>query len=148
MADINANFSALNASATATTSGLVPTPPNDTTKFLRGDATWATGGSNVTIVTAAATTLSLTTTAGQKVIVWAKGNLTGMAYASDFTVSLKYNGVTKDTVDIKGVYINGSACVPFSTMYTETPGAATQNITVTTSAASLANVVIIAQIIG
>lgn len=35
------NISAHVAEATATTDGLVPTPPNDITKFLRGDATFA-----------------------------------------------------------------------------------------------------------
>lgn len=36
--DVSANM----PEATATANGLVPTPPNDTTKFLRGDATWQT----------------------------------------------------------------------------------------------------------
>jgi hypothetical protein len=45
------------AAATATATGLVPTPPNNTTTFLRGDATWATpaagggapGGASLTV---------------------------------------------------------------------------------------------------
>jgi hypothetical protein len=40
------------AVATATTSGIVPTPPNDVTKVLRGDASWGTaaaGGGTKTI---------------------------------------------------------------------------------------------------
>ena len=41
--------------ATATTSGNVPTPPNSTTQFLRGDATWAT--SNLVASTTASFTV-------------------------------------------------------------------------------------------
>lgn len=41
-ADLTATqATALLDAANATTKGLVPTPPNDTGKFLRGDATWA-----------------------------------------------------------------------------------------------------------
>jgi hypothetical protein len=38
------NVSAYLPAATATVAGAVPTPPNDVTKFLRGDGTWATAG--------------------------------------------------------------------------------------------------------
>jgi len=93
----------------------------------------------ITIETTTGVTHSLTTIAGEKVIVWAKGwddraNTLG-------TINLKYNGVTKDTISAGGNG-NSDTYVPFSLMYTETPGAATANITVT-DGVSLQNVVII-----
>ena len=45
-----------NPIATATTSGLVPTPPNNTTTFLRGDGTFAIPASGLTLVAAVAAT--------------------------------------------------------------------------------------------
>lgn len=146
LTDINANFATLNTEATATTKGLVPTPPNDTTKVLRGDATWASGTTSV--VSSSTTTLSLTTLAGQRVVVMAKGtSQPGSAASFSDTILLKYNGVTKDTVTIAG---DTDATVPyygFSLMYTEVPGAGTHDITVTCGS-SVSDVVIIAQIIG
>jgi hypothetical protein len=85
-------------------------------------------------------TLSLTTIAGQKVIVIAKGNYSGASGAD--TVLLKYNGVTKDTLAIDGID-SANESNAFMLMYTETPGAATANITVT-SGYTLGNIVIIA----
>lgn len=133
----------------ATKHGFAPKFPNNTTTFLRGDGAYATPPTaSVTIVSATTTTLSLTTTAGQKVIVWAKGDITGSGSSSSPTISLKYNGVTKDTV-IVDQSDNGVTgwTVPFSLMYTEEPGAATQNVTVTTSADTLNRVMIIAQVV-
>lgn len=51
--DLTADRTIAISAATATTAGAVPTPPNDATKFLRGDATWAVpaGGGTVTSVT-------------------------------------------------------------------------------------------------
>jgi len=40
--DLSADRTIAVSSATATAAGLVPTPPNNTTTFLRGDATFAT----------------------------------------------------------------------------------------------------------
>jgi flagellar basal body rod protein FlgB len=79
------------------------------------------------------TTHTLTTTAVQRVIVWAKGVM--VANAGGNTVTLQYNGVTKDSqvaVASSGTHQNG-----FCLFYTETPGAATANITVTGAAASV-----------
>ena len=103
----------------------------------------------INIYTATATTLSLTTTASQKVIVWAKGDAAFVDNLT-FTVTLQYNGVTKDTASLRETNNTGSSTAPFSTMYTETPGAATHNITVVSSSgsATLADVVIIAMVIG
>ena len=44
------------STASSTAPGLVPTPPNDTTKFLRGDATWAVPPGTYSHPTATATT--------------------------------------------------------------------------------------------
>jgi hypothetical protein len=96
----------------------------------------------VTIETTTGTTHALTTVAGQRVIVWAKGDLTKTsAGAVAVTVTLKYNTVVKDTAIPynENVTTNRS----FALMYTETPGAATQNITVETDGGSIANVKII-----
>ena len=92
----------------------------------------------VSIYSASGTTLALTTTANQKVIVWAKGSIT--SDASDHTVLLNYNAVQKDIVNASATNTRQAA---FALQYTETPGAGTQNITVTSSQA-LSNVVIIA----
>ena len=81
-----------------------------------------------------AATASLATTATQRVIVWAKGDITTTAIV---TLTLAYNGVTKDQV---GVGYTSSIRFPFSLIYTEVPGAATNNITVTTTGGTLANV--------
>jgi len=98
-----------------------------------------------TIETTAGTTHSLTTIAGQKVIVLVKGTVihaTAEGYSD--AVTLKYNNITKDTVEFAGDPEGASQDKGgFSLMYTETPGATTQNITVETTASSIANVVII-----
>jgi hypothetical protein len=93
------------------------------------------------IETTTGVTHSLTTTAGQKVVVWAKGWGFGMAGTRNVTIN--YNAVQKDIVAIEG-----SDDVPFALMYTETPGAGTQDITVSASGGSISNVVIIIMKIG
>ncbi len=104
----------------------------------------SSGGSvNVKIYSVQGDTLSLTTLAGEVVTVWAKGDVIGGAVPT--IIELKYNGVTKDTVDIDvGTATNTG--VPFALEYTETPGALTHDITVTTDLGTLENVVIIAQV--
>jgi hypothetical protein len=94
-------------------------------------------------------THSLTTTAGQTVVVWAKGDAYVDGNNLTRTITLKYGGVTKDTVNAKNM--PGDAAdnkYPFSLMYTETPGAGTANITVEISGDSVANVVIIVAKLG
>jgi hypothetical protein len=83
-------------------------------------------------------THSLTTVAGQRVIVIIKGDTDSTA--AQGTVIAQYNAVTKDTVRVGDSAGTLQKC-PFSLVYSEVPGAATQNITVT-SGLSLANVVI------
>lgn len=100
----------------------------------------------ITSEVTAATTHSLTTTATQRVVVFAKGNLTNVGDTTNQTVTLKYNSVTKDSVtiaiDTDGI---GGLSIPFSLMYTETPGAATQNVTIETTGATINNPVILVQ---
>jgi hypothetical protein len=75
------------------------------------------------------TTKSLTTVAGETVVVFVKGtasrpgagNLAGGVY-------LLYNAVQKDTVTVQ---VSSTTNDAFCLFYTETPGAATHNITVT-----------------
>lgn len=98
----------------------------------------------ITIETTTGTTHSLTTTAGQRVIVFAKGNTSGSQIGSD--ILLQYNSVTKDTTAFAVTSGSSSTRYPFALMYTETPGAATADITV--SGATVSNVVILVIKIG
>lgn len=95
----------------------------------------------LSIESTSGSTHSLTTVANQKVLVIAKGNLQGTGDA--VAINLKYNGVTKDTVTVRPS--SSSHRDAFCLMYTEVPGAATQNITVEEDSVSgtLENVVII-----
>jgi hypothetical protein len=85
----------------------------------------------LSIETTDGTTHSLTTVANQKVIVFVNGQ-------SDFgatsrTISVSYNGTAKQTLTV-----NSSSTpdeFPFQLMYVDTPGAGTQNITVTSPGA-------------
>lgn len=151
-ADINGNFSALNTDKMETS-----VLDTDTTLAANSDAKVATQKAVKTYVDAnlttplssevtASTSHTLTTTASQKVVVFAKGNLKNLPDGSTATVSLKYGGTTKDTVNIM-IDTDGisNTAIPFSLMYTETPGAATANITVEASTATLENTVILVQ---
>lgn len=102
----------------------------------------AMGSNALSIETTTGTTHSLTTTAGQVVVVWVKGTISNNG--SNSSVLLKYNSVTKDTITT----INTTVDQSFALMYTEIPGAATADITVTTGFGSLTNVVIIVMKIG
>jgi hypothetical protein len=148
-ADINNNFSALNTDKIETS-----VLDTDTTLAANSDSKVATqkavkayvDGTSVFSISSETTTgatHSLTTTAGQRVIVWAKGNTVESGTTQNIT--LNYNGVTKDTVVHYDADSTANLKQPFALMYTETPGAATQNITVSTDNGTLANVVIIVQ---
>lgn len=91
----------------------------------------------LSIETTTGATHSLTTIAGERVIVWAKGVSSHNGVGG--SVYLKYNGVTKDTC----TFNNTSTLIGFALMYTETPGAGTQNITVDGNGGAQSNVVII-----
>lgn len=144
-ANINTNFSNLNTDKIETS--VIDT---DTALAANSDAKLpsqkavkayvdAQALAGLTIETTSGTSHSLTTTASQKVMVWAKGWLS--TDVTNRSITLKYNGVTKDTVTITESDASGGK-IPFALMYTETPGAATQNITVETSGGTLNNVVI------
>jgi len=100
----------------------------------------------VVIETTTGVTHSLTTTAGQKVIVLVKGTMAviGSTSSDNYYAYLKYNAVTKDTALFGG---GAERELPFALQYTETPGAGTQNITVIGDG-TLTNVVIIVMKIG
>lgn len=91
------------------------------------------------IETTAGTTHSLTTVAGQRVLVFAFGNLNDGGGAAR-TIALNYNGVAQHSVTIT----SGAAATntSFALCYKATHGAATQNVTVTTTGGTLQNVVI------
>ena len=77
-------------------------------------------------------TQSLTTVAGQRVFVICRfiKSLHGA------TVSLKYNGVTKDSI----TWINQSYAEEGMLMYSEVPGAGTANITLETTAGTFSEI--------
>jgi hypothetical protein len=100
-------------------------------------------GMFISVEVTTGTTKSLTTVAGERVMVWAKGDIVPNS-ATARTITLQYNAVTKDTV----IVTDSAASVrrwPFALQYTEVPGAATNNITVNTTGGTLANVVIMVQ---
>ena len=120
-----------------------PPGPHASTHEVGGsdqiNLTGLTGKSLVEVEVTQGTTHSLTTTAGQRVVVIAKGDWTNSTSAQ--TIKLNYGGVTKDSVGVKQAATADK--LPFCLMYTEIPGAGTQNITVTATAGNLANVVIL-----
>ena len=77
---------------------------------------------------------ALTTIALQRVLVIVRGSINFNAGTTQTTLQLQYNGVTKDTCNIGTMSTGGNAVLPFVMMYTEVPGAATQNITIVSSA--------------
>lgn len=79
----------------------------------------------------AAATHSLTTVAGQRVLVIATGNLGISSSTTLDTVRLKYNGVDQATVEVgeSGGAVNNRDS--FCLTYIAQPGAATANITIT-----------------
>src|SRR3990167_456011 len=85
-----------------TSTGVITDGTTVTGTGLLGDP--LTVGNAFSIETTIGTTSathSLTTVAGQRVIVWAKGNYT--ASSGSNTVYLKYNGVTKDEADLNNI---------------------------------------------
>ncbi len=111
--------------------GFVPKAPNDTSKFLRGDGTWATG-SSATITISTSQTPSVATTAGQKLTITSKGYITipSGASPSEVTVNMKIDGSTVDTVSASMNTNDGNAQkAPICLQYYAIPGAVTNNIT-------------------
>lgn len=149
---INDNFTDLDttkadlASPTFSGTPTAPTPTAGDNSTKLATTAFVASAAALTIETTAGVTHSLVTIAGQKVIVWVSGqsNFTG---GTPPTVALKYNTVTKHS-KIFNSSSSDNLQESFSLMYTETPGAATQNITVETTAGTLSNVVIIVMKIG
>jgi len=149
---INDNFTDLDTTkadlASPAFTGTV-TLPTGLTGSLRADAGVVSveASSSVAVETTSGATHSLTTTANQKVVVWAKGTVNfNMAVRSTITLSLKYNGVAKDTVKFGWDDDGNGSEAGFSLMYTEIPGAATADITV--DGGTVSEVVIIVMKIG
>lgn len=88
-------------------------------------------------------THALTTVANQRVVVIATGNLGISSSTLLDTVNLKYNGVTKDSIEVGESGGNGNNRDAFCLTYTEVPGAATANITVDADFYSPTNVKIL-----
>lgn len=97
----------------------------------------------VSVEITAGTTHSLTTLAGQRVIVIAKGHVLLNGGPGSTVTTLAYNGVSKDTVTAGENSTSSTSYHPFCLLYTEIPGAATQNVTVTGSSYSPSNVKIL-----
>lgn len=91
-------------------------------------------GNFVSIDVASGATYSLTTVANQKVFVLAV--ITGDGSGGFTTARLKYNAVDKDTRDVG--YYSPEAWTAVL-MYSEIPGAGTQNVTVTMDAGTVTN---------
>ncbi len=83
------------------------------------------------------TTHSLTTLANQRVLVIVSGDAT--TAGATHTIDVQYNGVSKSQVTID---VGSGSTSGWCTTYTEVPGAATHDITISTGA-SLGNVKIL-----
>lgn len=90
----------------------------------------------IRVESTAGTTHSLTTAAGERVIVFA--SFTPDGAAGIVTVNLKYNSVVKHTMSVG----SNSDNTGMTLQYTEVPGAATANITVDSSAGTIGSCVI------
>lgn len=147
-ADINTNFANLNADKIETSVLDTDTAlaANSDAKIPSQKAVKAYVDANSILTVSSeftdGATHSLTTTATQRVVVIATGQLNA-ASSSTEDLTIKYNGVTKQTVQSDVGSGFGSNIVPFSLTYTETPGAATANIVVASSAGSVSNVKIV-----
>lgn len=129
---LNANFGALNSGIATSDSSIVGVRSSIASK--------------ITISSTASNTLSITTGLTDKVMVWAKGTITGST--SSGSVALIYNGVVKDASTIKQAAAADETT--FALMYSETPGAATANVVasvIATGALTITNVKIITEII-
>lgn len=147
---INDNFTDLDttkadlASPTFTGSPVAPTQSaNDNSTKLATTAYVDAAISTISVESTLGVSHALTTVASQVVVVWASGNLNNGT--SDQTVTLLYNGVAKHALTIGA---GSGPSVGFTGIYTETPGAATANITVTTTGGDLENVRILVMKIG
>lgn len=144
---LNTNFSNLNTDKIETS-----TLDTDTALTANSDSKIATQKAvkayidaksllSITSEVTTGTTASLTTTGSQRVVVWAKGHHDVSGTANN-TITLKYNGVQKDVTILNVQSVAAGDSYPFALMYTETPGAGTQDITVTADIGTPQDVVI------
>jgi len=143
---INTNFTNLNTDKIETsvldTDGTLAADSDTKVATQKAVKTYVdTTAAQISVERTAGATHSLTTVANQVVMVIAKGVYTGES--TQQTVTLAYNGVAKDTVVIDADI--SSERYPFTLVYTETPGAATANITLTVGAGSINEPVIMVQ---
>lgn len=136
---INGNFQQVNLATVALQSSII-------TASVVSIGITSLLSSKVQVFTAASSVLTLTTGTNDKVIVWAKGTITGSA--SSGSVALVYNGVVKDASTVKQAATADETT--FYLMYTESPGALTANImtsVIATGALTITNNKIVAQVI-
>jgi hypothetical protein len=126
------------ATSLKTTTGLLDVSAAaapSTGKYLRASsgtaADWQVPATSETV---SGTIESLTTTATQRVLVWATGDISQTLTAIR-TVEVQYNAVRKDSITVSSP--SDVTKYRFLLMYTEVPGAATNNITVKTSGGTL-----------
>ena len=100
-------------------------------------------GGLISFESTAAVTHSLTTIANQKVIVWATASVFQPG-AATATMQLQYNSVSKNQITLDPSSNVTNDTWPFALMYTEIPGAGTQNVTIVASAGTLqdANIIV------
>lgn len=98
----------------------------------------ANPGTLISIETGSGTPYSLTTIAGQKVLVIVKGNVADNS--SESTTTLTYGGVTKDTVKCDG---DAGSNLPFTLLWTDIPGAGTADLAVANSIVAVENIVFV-----
>lgn len=94
----------------------------------------------VKVESASSVPYSLTTVAGQRVLVIVSGRILLNAGPASDTINLQYNGVTKSSVTVGVSGTGATSYQTFCLMYSEVPGAATANIGLTTTTYAPADV--------
>jgi hypothetical protein len=115
---------------------------NEVLKVSSGLPSWESGGAGITTSSSTgATTLTATTSASQRIMVWANGYLSGAV--GQETVSLQYDGVTYDSTLVN---TGGTETQGFSLMLALVPGAQTADIGLTKTDGTFNDLNIIMQI--
>jgi hypothetical protein len=122
--DLSANRTIAVSNATATASGLVPTPPNNTTTFFRGDATFATPPS------ATATTAGYVPTPPNNTTTFLRGDAT-FASPTGFAPTWTVTRYTSNTASVTLAHTNYLV----EAIAQGTPAALTVNLNATSPAA-------------
>lgn len=95
--------------------------------------------STVAVETYTGANFNLTTTAGQTVIIWLKGDVEFVKSGTNYYVEMTYSGSRVDVVNFYADSSNDK--VPFALMWTSSPGADTQTVQVNTDANKADNLV-------